>query len=96
MNNELKADPLFVGLTRPPMLFGVSYNFVLINVFICMMSYIMTSQFLYFAMMFPLHLLGYHACSKEPIFIELILNKNKYFPRCWNYSYHSGNSYDPS
>ena len=96
MANELRADPLFVGLTRPPMLFGVSYNFAIMNGMVSMMTYIMTSNFIYFAMMFPLHLFGYYLCSKEPLFIELILNKNKNFPRCWNYTKHKGNSYDPS
>ncbi len=96
MNNEIKADPLFVGLTRPPMLFGVSYNFAVINAILSMFLYIMTSDFTYFAMMFPMHFLGYYLCSKEPLFIELILNKNQNCPRCWNYAYHKGNSYDPS
>lgn len=96
MNNELKADPLFAGLTRPPMLFGVSYNFAVINVILCMLLYIMTSNFTYFSMMFPIHIVGYYLCSKEPLFIELFLNKSQNFPRCWNFTYHSGNSYDPS
>ena len=96
MSNTLKADQLFVGLTRPSMLFGVSYNFAIINAMLSMMTYIMTSNFMYFAMMFPLHFLGYYLCSKEPLFIELILNKNQHFPRCWNYTIHKGNSYDPS
>ncbi len=96
MNNELKADALFVGLTRPSMLFGVSYNFAVINGMTAMLFYIMTAKFLYFALMFPIHLLGYFACSKEPLFIELFLNRNKNCPRCWNFAYHKGNSYDPS
>jgi len=96
MSNILKADPLFVGLTRPPMLFGVSYGLAVINAMFSMMAYIMTTQFIYFTMMFPLHLIGYYLCSKEPLFIELFLNRNQHFPRCWNYTYHKGNSYDPS
>ncbi len=96
MSNQIKAAPLFVGLTRPPMLFGVSYNFAVINGMISMMSYIMTSNFIYFAMMFPMHLVGYYLCSKEPLFIELFLNKNKNCPRCWNFTHHKGNSYDPT
>ena len=96
MNNELKADPLFVGLTRPPMLFGVSYNFAVINAIFSMFFYIMTSEFTYFAMMFPMHVVGYYLCSKEPLFIELFLKRNQTCPRCWNFTYHRGNSYDPS
>ena len=95
MSNELKADPLFVGLTRPTVLFGVSYNFAVLNFMICMLLYNSTERFFYFSMIGPIHMIGYYLCSKEPLFMELWLNKNKNCPKCWNTIYHSGNSYDP-
>ncbi len=96
MSNEVKVDALFVGLTRPPMLLGVSYNFVVFNVFICMTLYIEFAEFKYFALMLPMHLIGYHFCSKEPLFIELFRIKSAKCPRRRNTLYHNGNSYDPS
>ncbi|WPX97243.1 VirB3 family type IV secretion system protein [Candidatus Bandiella euplotis] len=69
MPGSLNTDHLFVGLTRPTLLFGASYNFFIINAFVCMISYIMTANFLYLAISFPIHGLGVAICYKEPLFI---------------------------
>jgi type IV secretion system protein VirB3 len=95
MSGEIKADSLFVGLTRPPMLFGVSYMFALLNGFSCLLAYIATSQFKYLAVMFPIHAIGYFICSKEPLFIELFKVRGEKCSRCTNKFHHGANSYDP-
>jgi len=94
MSEGLQSDPLFVGLTRPPMLFGVSYNFVLMNGFICIIGYIQTTNFKFFLLMFILHGVGYYICSKEPLFIELFKVRAEKCSRCKNKLYHGANSYD--
>ncbi len=96
MSGHLQADPLFVGLTRPPMLFGVSYTFALLNSFFCMITYVMTSELKYFALMFPVHMIGYYLCSKEPLFLELYKIKAEKCSRSKNKFYHGANSYDPT
>jgi type IV secretion system protein VirB3 len=96
MSNKVKTDPLFLGLTRPPLLFGVSYDFVLLNIMISMLLYINLNNFFYFFMMLPLHALGYYFSAKDPRFIGLFINRNRNCPRVWNFIYHKGNSYDPS
>lgn len=92
---EIVADPVFVGLTRPPLLFGVSYTFELFNAMICMMGYIGTSQFKYMAAILPIHMVGYYLCSKEPLFIELFKVRAEKCSRCTNKMFHNANSYDP-
>ncbi len=94
MAGGLQADPLFVGLTRPPMLFGVSYGFAVLNGIGSMIAYISTSDFKYIAMMFPIHAIGYYICSKEPLFIDLFRIKAQKCSRCKNRLYHGANSYD--
>lgn len=89
------ADPLFVGLTRPPMLLGVSYMFFLANVFLAMIGYIMTNDFRYIVIAVPVHVIGRYLCSKEPLFIELFRVKADKCSRCINRFYHGANSYDP-
>jgi type IV secretion system protein VirB3 len=96
MSNDVKTDSLFLGLTRPPMLFGASYDFVLLNLMLCMMLYMTLKSFIYLFMMMPLHLVGYYFSSIDPRFISLFLNRNKNCPKVWNFIYHKGNSYDPS
>ncbi len=89
------TDPLFVGLTRPPMLFGVSYHFFMINAFFGMIGYILLEDFRVLAMMFPVHGIGYYLCSKEPLFIELFMIKSSKCNRSSNKMQHGANSYDP-
>lgn len=93
--NKVKADPLFVGLTRPPQLFGVSYTFFIVNGLLSMMLYIGTSNFKYIAMAVPIHFIGFYFCSKEPLFIEIFKVRADKCSRCKNRFYHGANSYDP-
>ncbi|CAL7959295.1 type IV secretion system protein VirB3 [Alphaproteobacteria bacterium] len=95
MEEGLRADTLFVGLTRPPLLFGVSYMFALLNFFVCMLAYVATNQFKYLFTLFPVHALGCYVCSKEPLFLELFIIKAQKCSRNRNKAYHGGNSYDP-
>ena len=95
MSGYVKTDHLFVGLTRPPMLFGVSYNFAVVNAVLSMITYIITNNFTYLVMAFPVHLLGYYICSKEPLFIELFMIKAQKCSKCKNKFFHGANSYDP-
>ena len=42
---ELEVDMLFLGLTRPPMLFGVAYSVVMVNFLVGMFYFVLTSDF---------------------------------------------------
>jgi type IV secretion system protein VirB3 len=73
---KLKADPLFLGLTRPPMMLGVSYMYFILNFSITMCFYINTTSFLVLLIVFPItHGIGYMICLREPRAIELIAVK---------------------
>lgn len=43
----VKSDLLFIGLTRLPMIFGVSYMFGLVNFMACLVGYIVTTKFIF-------------------------------------------------
>lgn len=94
MSGTVKADSLFIGLTRPPLLFGVSYTFAILNAMCCLMSYVMTSNFLYLLALFPIHFLGYYFSLKEPLFIELFKIKGQKCSKSKNKFFHGANSYD--
>ena len=94
-SGKLTADPLFLGLTRPPMVFGVSFPFVLVNVVVSFISFINTGNFLFMFMLFPLHGIGYIICFKEPLFLELYMLKLSKCNTCKNKFFHGyTNSYD--
>ncbi|MCD6035503.1 MAG: type secretion system protein VirB3 [Rickettsiales bacterium] len=92
---ELQTDPLFVGLTRPPMFFGVSYMYTVLNAMICMLLFINTERLMILFVGLPiLHGIGYFICFKEPLFIELFMVKMQRCNKCRNKFFHGANSYD--
>jgi len=92
---ELESDMLFLGLTRPSMLFGVSYTVVIANFFFCMMIFVLTSDFKSFLAMVFIHGLAYFLSQKEPLFLELFMIKQQRCNKCKNRLYHGlTNSYD--
>lgn len=94
--SRLQSDPLFQGLTRPTMVFGVSYMFFVLNAVISMVSFINTSSFMVLLVVAPgIHLIAYLICLKEPRAMEMFVVKMRKGLRCMNRSFHGGtNSYD--
>jgi type IV secretion system protein VirB3 len=96
MSGSVGTDPLFLGLTRPPLLLGVSYTFAALNGMVSLMAFVITSQFFYLLILLPgMHLIGWFICLKEPRAIELLMAKTSKCSICRNRMYHGGtNSYD--
>ncbi len=93
---SIGTDSLFLGLTRPPMLLGVTYNFAAVNGIITLLIFIITENFIYLLVVMPVvHGACYLLCLKEPRALELFLMKYSNFNICGNRMYYSGtNSYD--
>lgn len=93
---NIGTDSLFLGLTRPPMLFGVTYSFAAINGLVSLLAFILTSKFIYLLVMLPtVHGMCYLLCLKEPRALELFIVKYSKFNICKNRLHYSGtNSYD--
>lgn len=96
MSGRLQSDPLFQGLTRPPMILGVSYMFFVANAAICLISFINLQSFVLLFLVAPtIHTAGYIICLKEPRAMEMFMVKLKKGFKCWNRTYHNHhNSYD--
>lgn len=93
-NGTVSLDPLFVGLTRPTLFFGVSQSFGMLNALACVLYFIQTSDFKVVLVGAILHLIGYIACFKEPLIIELYMMKAQKCNKCKNKMFHGANSYD--
>ena len=93
---RIGADPLFLGLTRPSMIFGVTYVYAAMNALAALMGFIVTSNFLYLFIMLPvLHAVAYFICLKDPLMLDLLIMKTSNFSACSNKTFHNGtNSYD--
>jgi type IV secretion system protein VirB3 len=96
MSGQISSDPLFLGLTRPPLLIGVSYTFAALNGIVSLLAFIITGQFFYLLVLLPgIHAIGWFICLKEPRAIELAIARYSKCNICRNRFYHGGtNSYD--
>jgi type IV secretion system protein VirB3 len=94
-DGKLQTDPLFLGLTRPAMILGVSFMFFVLNSLTGIMIFVMTSSFIIVPVCVVFHIFGMLLAKKEPLAIEMLLLKIQRFNRCPNRAYHKNrNSYD--
>src|SRR5882724_12371724 len=70
---QLKADPLFVGATRPPMRWGVTYSALLFNLVFTMEAFLLTKNLLTLLCCVPLHGVFALLCSRDARFFDLVL-----------------------
>lgn len=94
MSGGLRKDPLFVGLTRPTMIFGVSLSYAMLNIMICVVAFIQDPGIKILLIAGAVHLLGYILCFKEPRFMEIYLNKASKCNKCPNKGFYGANSYN--
>ncbi len=72
-NSGLIADPLFVGVTRPPMRFGVTYAALLANLVFTMEVFLLTKNLLTLALSVPIHGVCMLLCARDARFFDLAL-----------------------
>jgi type IV secretion system protein VirB3 len=72
-NSGLTADPLFVGITRPPMRWGVAYEALLLNLVVTMEVFVMTKNLLTLLIAIPIHGLCALLCARDARFFHLML-----------------------
>jgi len=72
-NAGVTADPLFVGATRPPMRFGVTYTALLINAAFTMEVFLLTKNLLVLLLVLPLHGVCMLLCARDARYFDLLL-----------------------
>jgi type IV secretion system protein VirB3 len=72
-NAGLIADPLFVGATRPPMRWGVTYVALLCNIVLTMEVFLATRNLLTLLLCLPIHGLCALLCARDARFFDLLL-----------------------
>jgi len=71
-NPGLVADILFVGATRPPMRWGVTYTAILVNMVFTMETFLLTKNLLTLLLAAPIHGLCMLLCARDARFFDLI------------------------
>jgi type IV secretion system protein VirB3 len=66
-------DPLFVGATRPPMRWGVTYSALLFNMVFTMETFLLSKDLLTLLLCLPIHGVCALLCARDPRFFDLVL-----------------------
>jgi type IV secretion system protein VirB3 len=72
-NHGLIADALFVGATRPPMRWGVTYSALLFNMVFTLEAFLLTRNLLALLLCVPIHGTCALLCARDPRFFDLLL-----------------------
>lgn len=84
----LQTDALFLGLTRPALIAGVTFTYFSFEFFVTTLIFIMTSQFRVFIIAIVAHVIGVFLCKKEPLAIDMLLTKIQKTPSTRNKNFH--------
>jgi type IV secretion system protein VirB3 len=69
----LVKDPLFVGATRPPMRWGVTYSALLFNLVFTLEAFLVTRNLLTLLVALPIHGTGVLLCGRDARYFDLLL-----------------------
>jgi type IV secretion system protein VirB3 len=69
----LVADPLFVGATRPPMRWGVTYSALLVNGVFTLEVFLLSKNLLTLGLALPIHGICALLCARDARFFDLML-----------------------
>jgi len=72
-NAGLTSDVLFVGATRPPMRWGVTYAALLLNLVGTMELFLLTRNLLTLLVCVPVHGVAALLCARDPRCFDLLL-----------------------
>lgn len=93
MSEDIDFDPLFLALTRPSTLWGVTYSYFVINVMVVSIIFLTTKNLLTLFIVIPVHVIGYLMCLKDIRYFEILLGRVMKTPRIRNYRYWKSNTY---
>ena len=72
-NAGVTADPVFVGATRPPMRFGVTYAALLANLVFTLEGFLLTKNLLVLLIAIPIHGVSALLCARDARYFDLLL-----------------------
>ena len=74
---------------------GVTMNFVIINLMVTTIAFLILSSLWIIMVPIVVHIIGYFACLREPRIFDLWITKVSQCPRVKNYKRWGCNSYTP-
>ncbi|WP_420606744.1 type IV secretion system protein VirB3 [Novosphingopyxis sp.] len=92
---DIRRDTLFVALTRPQMLAGVTYSFFVINGVLAAELFLIFKSLWVLAIALLIHGIGVIMCLREPRIFDLWIARVSRCPRVRNHAIWRCNSYRP-
>lgn len=98
--DRVDTDPLFIGMTRPPLVMGVpmeyfGVNFILFGIGMIAFASLTGKLGFFLCVCVPLHVLGYVATEKDPHWMSIYLTKLSRCGPTQNRGFWKTNSYKP-
>ena len=93
--SRLASDPVFAALTRPQMIGGVTYPYMVLNLIVTLEVFLITRSFWSLGIAVVVDAIGYVGSLREPRFFDLWMTRLQTCPRTRNFSFWGGNSYRP-
>jgi type IV secretion system protein VirB3 len=96
-NAGVTADLLFVGATRPPMRWGVTYSALLFNLVFTMEVFLLTKNLFSLLIAAPIHGVSLLLCARDARFFDLMLlwGRTRLAALLGNLRYWKASSYSP-
>ena len=96
-NAGLIADPLFVGATRPSMLWGVTYSAVMLNAMCILELFLLTKNLLILLLAAPIHGVCMLLCARDARVFDLVVlwGRTRLPALLTNLRYWKASSYSP-
>jgi type IV secretion system protein VirB3 len=96
-NAGVTTDALFVGITRPPMRFGVTYAALLANLVFTMEGFLLTKNLLVLLIAIPIHGVCALLCARDARYFDLLLvwGKTRLLAYFESLRFWKGSSYSP-
>ncbi|MBY4679117.1 type IV secretion system protein VirB3 [Marinobacterium arenosum] len=66
------TDPLFVGVTRPSMVGGITYEALIVCVMVTAVVFLGSGNIFTLTIYLPLHVISYLVCQKDPRAFRLL------------------------
>ncbi len=96
-NAGVAVDPVFVGVTRPPMRFGVTYAALLANLVFTLEGFLLTKNLLVLLIAIPIHGVCALLCARDARYFDLLLvwGKTRMLGYFESLKFWKGASYSP-
>jgi type IV secretion system protein VirB3 len=96
-NRGLAREVVFVGATRPPMRWGVTYSALLFNLVFTMEAFLLTRNLLTLLLCAPIHGVSVLLCGRDARFFDLLLlwGRTRLAALLSSWSYWHASSFSP-